>query len=104
MLNETEYLLFKLGEECGEAQQEASKCGIYGVEQQYTPSHETNWNRLRQEVHDVVAVYMMLRHHLRKGLIGGTVDGFDPELLKSKIVKVEDWMTFCRELGTLEKL
>lgn len=99
MLSKTEYLLFKLSEECGEVTQEASKCGIYGVDERYTREHDTNWERVRQEVHDVLAVYLMLAHHLGKD-DEGEIDGYT---LCKKVFKVEEWMEFCRAAGTLEK-
>lgn len=98
MINEETHLLFKLGEECGEVQQEASKCGIFGTEEVYPGKYIDNWERLRKEVHDVIGVYKMLAAYLDKD---GAVD---MNLVFAKIHKVKHYMKHAREIGTLEKL
>jgi hypothetical protein len=105
-MNERQYLLIKLIEECAEVAQRATKAltfGLYekqaqGPSETKTGAAELNNNeRLAQEFDDLIAVSEMLNEHLAIRL--STRDERAKEAKKDKIRK---YMAYSREIGTLE--
>lgn len=79
-----EYLLVCLGEECGEVQQESSKCIRFG-ENNYEPeTSELNKERLHKEIHDVLATYELILEEL-----GVPEFKIDKELILKKQKKLQ---------------
>lgn len=99
MLTRTEYLLTKLGEECNEVGQMTSKTIIFGAGE-HLPGHpRNNKERLEAEIIDFLGVVKMLQDD-------GVIDLDRPDvldLIHAKINKVEKYMKYSIELGTLEK-
>lgn len=92
-MNKREYLLVKLAEECGEVIQAVSKILIFGAEDEY--KGHTNRERLAAEINDLIAVATMLDEELPMPEFG------DTKALTNKIDKVEIYMNYSREVGTL---
>ncbi len=91
-----ELLLAQLGEECGEVQQIVGKSQRFGMNDFHPTTDEINHQRLRQEIHDVLAVYWMIcDEHWIDGCI-------DKELIKAKQAKVERYHLLSIEKGILK--
>lgn len=95
-MNNTEYLLVKLMEECAEVIQCCSKSLRFGLEE-IAPGEEvlTNKDRLCLELTDVYAVMDMLDD---KDIITGVDDGENVKRAKNRIKK---YMEVSRKKGTL---
>lgn len=102
IMNIKDYLLASMGEEAGEIQQAVGKSLRFGLLDSNpdldntSDRGKTNWVQLRQEVHDLVAVYEMLCHEFDR------VDTLDRELIDAKKRKVSKWMGYARKTGRLE--
>lgn len=96
-----DYLLISIGEEAGEIQQAVGKAlrfGLLDVNPKLDNTIDkgkTNWIRLRQEVHDIMAVYEMLCGEFDR------VETLDRELIEAKKTKVLKWMGYSRKKGKL---
>lgn len=98
-MNRAEYLLAKVAEESGEISVAAMKCAVFGsddvnVLKRDVPGYPNNAELLAQEIDDLIGVREMLR---REGLIRAV----SAERVAAKIAKVEKWMEYSREKGTL---
>ena len=96
MHTKLEHLTSCLGEECGEIQQMIGKISRFGILEVYPKVGKTNWLRLRDEVHDLVAVWQMFCDEFDRN------DEFDPSKLAKKKKRVEKYMAYAREIGELE--
>src|ERR1035437_2851230 len=106
-MNERQYLLIKLIEECAEVSQRATKAltfGMYESQSQNPLSTNTrpetklnNNERLCQEFEDLIAVSSMLNEHIAKPLSvkNSAAKG-------AKIEKMRKYMDCSRLQGTLE--
>ena len=90
-----DYLLTCLSEESGEITQAACKSLRFGLLDSRPGSDTTNWVDLRNEVHDLVAVYEMLCYEFDR------VETLDRGLIDAKKVKVERYMAVSERLGRL---
>ncbi len=89
-----EYLLTKLMEECCEVAQETAKAKLFGVhEQRDLPT--SNRERMQKEYNDVLAIVDMLN-------LAGVTLYRDEALIAAKKEKVERYMRYSRECGTLQ--
>lgn len=104
-MNERQYLLIKLIEECAEVQQRATKALTFGMYecQAQGPSTNTrpetrlnNNERLAQEFTDLVAVAEMLSQ-----IITMPLSVSDTKAKESKKEKIQKYMDYSRSLGTL---
>lgn len=93
-MTESEHLLVILMEECNEVAQRVSKALRFGLNE-IQPGHTlTNAQRISVELTDLYAVREML---LEQGLI----PELDPIAITEKKAKVETFMNYARELGTI---
>lgn len=76
------HLLATLGEECGEVQQAVGKSLRFGLFEHNPKAQLSHWVSLRNEVHDLVAVYQMLCEELELS------SDFDRDKLDEKLYKV----------------
>ena len=94
-MNRQEHLLTILGEECSELHQETSKALRFGVdEQRDLPT--TNRERMQKEFNDMLAMVEMLKAeeiYLFK----------DEQMIYNKVEKVERYLSYSEELGTLKE-
>ena len=98
-MNKIEYLLDCLMEECAEIQKAASKTKRFGMDDFHPrdPKETPNWKLLEHEMYDLYAIVLMLQS---EAVIGG-IDLQSPKI-GAKIDKVERYMEYSRERGTLE--
>lgn len=96
-----EYLLTVLGEEGCEVAHRVSKALRFGLDEIQPEQRDTNGERIRFEVYDVIATYL---------LAAAENDGLpslhlDPEIITqvtaTKLAKIEKFMAISREQGTL---
>jgi len=93
-MNRMEHLLSILGEECSEVAQMTSKSNRFGLTgQRDMPA--SNAERLRVEINDVLAVARMVEAEGNINLEA------DEALIKEKQEKVEKYLLYSKELGTL---
>jgi NTP pyrophosphatase (non-canonical NTP hydrolase) len=90
-MNETEYLLTTLSEECAEVAQRACKAIRFGLAEVQPGQQEDNTRRLERELADLIAVADLLGLRVRE------------EDKVAKIEKLKKYMGYSREIGTLEK-
>lgn len=94
-MNRQEHLLTILGEECAELIQEASKAKRFGInEQRDLPT--SNLERMQKEFNDVLAMIEMINDSC-----GKVVLATDFNLIKLKKEKVEKYLLYSKECGTL---
>lgn len=95
MINKIDHIVACLGEECGEVSQLVGKALRFGLFDPNPKTFNTNWASMRQEVHDVVAVYKLLCKEI------GIEGDFDQKLIDAKIAKVQKYMILAKEKGQL---
>lgn len=100
-MNRIEHLLTILGEECAELIQEASKAKRFGIdEQRDLPT--SNLERMQTEFNDVLALVDMINYEIdrpdRKLLLHRNAI-----LINAKCLKVEKYLLYSKECGTLNK-
>ncbi len=90
-MNNTEYLLTTLSEECAEVAQRACKAIRFGLTEVQPGQPDNNVRRIEQELGDLMAV---------ADLLGLRVHDEDKA---AKRKKLEKYMGYSREIGTLEE-
>lgn len=96
MLTRIEHLLTTLGEEGAEVSQRCSKAMRFGLLEVQPGQIFANRDRIRQEFHDLYAVYGML---VQEGIFP---PGIDANMVEAKRLKVEKFIEYAREQGTVE--
>ena len=99
MLNQTEYLLTCLSEECAEIQQICAKAQRFGLDSHHPddPEMRQNIHKLKVEINDLFGVLEWLES---MGHWDGRVE--DKQLVLKKITKLGTMMEISRSLGKLE--
>ena len=93
-MNVTEYLLSCLIEECAEVIQRATKAQRFGLHEIQPEQELTNEQRLAAELDDLLGTLSLLaRSGVRLSSSG--------ERVRAKVLKVEKFMDYSRELGAL---
>jgi len=93
-MNRGEHLLTILTEECAEVIQAATKASRFGMhEQRDLPT--SNYERLKAELNDIYAMVEMIQHEFDIDLEP------DQAAIKAKQNKVEKYLEYCKDLGTL---
>lgn len=90
-MNETEYLLTTLSEECAEVSQRACKAVRFGLLEIQPGQMEDNTRRIERELADLMAVADLLGLRVRD------------EDKAAKIEKLKKYMAYSREIGTLSQ-
>ena len=94
-MNRGEHLLTILSEECAEVTQAATKAMRFGMhEQRDLPT--SNYDRLNEEINDLYAVIEMVEHAFDIGLER------NGEMINAKQEKVEKYLKYSEECGTLK--
>jgi hypothetical protein len=92
-MNRIEHLLVIFAEECSEVAQEVSKALRFGVnEQRDLPT--SNLQRIEKEFSQLLAMREMLDNE-------GVYIGIDYEVIRDKKAKVEEYLLYSKECGTL---
>lgn len=105
-MNRQEHLLTILGEECSELHQELCKALRFGVnEQRDLPT--SNAQRIFKEFNDLLAMVEMVNTSVVIAPFNGVTYGSygimykDNSLIEAKKEKVEKYLLYSKELGTL---
>ncbi len=94
-MNRLEHLLTIVAEEGAEVAQRADKALRFGLYEVQPGQDQTNLERLLGEYHDLMASIGMVLDDQRLPF------HINPELLNEKRRKVEKFLAYSRELGTL---
>lgn len=93
-MNRQEHLLVIMAEECSEVAQEIAKALRFGVnEQRDLPT--SNLERIQKEFNQLLAMRDMLWDE-------GVCIRSDMEVRRKKKIKVEEYLNYSRECGTLD--
>lgn len=95
-MNKVEHLLACLSEEAGEVVQIVGKSLRFGLYSVDPVEGITNLEKLRREVHDMLALYTMVC------IAEGVSSEADADLLDAKKQKVEKYQLISRQLGLLD--
>jgi hypothetical protein len=101
-MNRAEYLLTVLAEEGSEVAHRVSKAMRFGVDETQPGQPDTNGERIRFEVYDVISSYLIAADendglpplHLDADIIG--------QMKATKFAKIERFMAISREQGVLQ--
>ena len=96
-MNRKEHLLTILSEECNEVGKRASKTLRFGVYEIQPGQPFNNYKRLRDEIHDFLAVVTMLEDELDCDFLSR-----DERYSREKKEKVEAYLKHSRTMGTLD--
>ena len=92
-----EHLLCIAAEECNEVAKELHKAMRFGLDDHYPGHPMTTRERIQQEFTDLFAMFQMLH---REGLINAEIN---QGKMMEKINKVEKYLQYSKEVGTLIK-
>ena len=93
-MNRQEHLLTILGEECSELHQEICKALRFGInEQRDLPT--SNHERMQKEFNDILAMVEMVKSE-------GVFLCEDEKMVCDKMEKVEKYLLYSKECGTLK--
>lgn len=96
-MTRTEYLLTSLAEECAEVAQRASKAMRFGIDEVQPGQPDDNARRIMDELEDIRVIVAMLQE---EGALG--MPFTDPDRFEAKRAKVEKFMRYAVECGTLK--
>ena len=100
-MNRAEYLLSIVGEEGSEVAHRTSKAMRFGVVEIQPGQPDTNGERLRFEVYDVIATYLIAAEE-NEGLPPLHLDAdIIAQLTATKRAKIEKFMAISREQGVI---
>lgn len=95
-MNRIEHLLTILGEECAEVAVRCSKAKRFGLQEVQPQQPFTNAERIMIEVNDLYGILKMLNDE------GILVAEPDPFAIARKIEKVEKFLLYSQQCGTLD--
>jgi len=94
-MNRTEHLLIHVAEECVEVAQRATKAAKFGLKEVQSGQELNNEERILLELNDLFGVIELL--------MGCPIEGcIDRKLIEAKHKKVEKYLEYSRECGTLQ--
>lgn len=95
-MNKIEYLLTCFIEECAEVQHETTKALRFGLNDKWKDDPRKQSEKIVDEFHDLMAIYEKL---VEEGVLS---DCNVRDLIETKKLKLETFMNYSRENGTLE--
>lgn len=95
-MTEEQILLVMLMEECDETSQRASKAIRFTLDEIQSGQPLTNAERIVYEFNDIVAIMEILHY---KKLIPQMIDH---EAISIKKAKIEKWLKYSKEIGTVK--
>ena len=95
-MDRTEHLLACLAEECDEVGQRALKALRFGLLEVQPEQNKTNWQRIQDELIDLLAVMEMLED------AAGSTYFIPRERIADKKKKVEKFMVYAESQGALQ--
>lgn len=98
MMDMRQYLLLKLGEECAEVAQRASKQSQFGGSEVQKNQDKTNKERLCDEICDLLCIVEMLRriNEVDRSAVPGPVE------YQNKVDKIKRYYEYSLKLGLVE--
>ena len=98
-MNRLEHLLTCISEESGEVVQAVGKIQRFSLTEQYPDTDITNWQQLKTEMIQLVAVYQMVCDEIgdEKAKL------FDWDLMQEKKNKVIQYMNYAKQTGALDQ-
>ncbi len=99
-MDRLEHLLTRLGEECAEVIQRASKAKIFTLAEIQPGQQLSNAERLMYEFNDLYAVMEMVIEE-GWGTSARLSDLIDRKAIESKKAKVEEFLLLSKKMGTL---
>lgn len=96
-MNRTEHLLACLAEECHEVGQRALKAQRFGLLEVQPEQDKTNWQRIQDELADLLAVMEMLED------CAGSMYFIPRAAVEAKKEKVEKYMAYAESQGALSR-
>lgn len=96
-MDRLEHLLVILGEESAEIAQDCAKALRFGLHDSWD-SGASNIQRIDQEFNDLIAVATMINEEM-----GGNFLIIDQQKMSKKRAKVEKYLKYSQELGTLKE-
>lgn len=97
MINEEQYLLGVLAEECNEIAVMTSKAVRFGLEDSYPESEETNKQAIIRELNDLFGVLKLMG---ARGILPKVIE--NPSLIYTKQLKVLEYMDYSVTKGILQ--
>lgn len=97
-MNETQFLLNKLAEECGEVAHECHKAMVYGLDSVNPYNDKINVDCLINELNDMIAILHMLVARDRL-----PVEWMNSEAQNQKVLKVLRSMDECKKIGLMRR-
>lgn len=91
-----EHLITILAEECNETAQRATKALRFGLDEIQEGQLLKNHERITYEFNDILAVMEMLKDEGHISMI------IDRESVAKKKKKVEKYLEYCKQIGTLQ--
>lgn len=105
MQTKIQYLLGCLAEESAEVGQRAIKAVRFGLDEVQRGQNKTNFDRLDDEVHDLIAVYEMLHPDTYTGFYQADPDNglvFNRDKINYKKQKMMKYYEYSKSLGEVE--
>lgn len=99
-MNETEYLLTCLSEECAEVAHRVSKALRFGLKEKQKDQEKTNAERICDEFVDLMALMEMLSWPLGALIAQGTSPYWD-DRIEVKKEKVRRYLEYAKKCGTV---
>lgn len=95
-MNRKEHLLIILAEECNEVAQRVTKSLRFGINETQPGDNKDNAERIKYEFNDLLAIVEMLQ---KDGVLPDIMP--DREMSELKKQKVEHYLKYCKQIGTL---
>lgn len=96
MMNNVQYLLTKLAEECVEVAQMAHKCQQFGMYEKQPGNPKSNVQRLHDELNDVMGIIQLLNDEECFSFLPSE------EAIANKIQKVYHYRHYSKTIGEVE--
>jgi len=96
-MDNIQFLLTKLAEECNEVAQQALKSQQFGLEEIYQPIGKSNAERLFEELNDLWAIVNMLNAKTNLNFYP------DEDMIQAKMKKVKKYYEYSRSLGNVSQ-
>lgn len=95
-MNRTEHLLTICAEECAEVAQRCSKALRFGAGEIQNEQHQTNAERITEEVNDLMAVLSMM-------ITEKIIPPVNYNRINDKEKKIEKYLRYSKSIGTLNE-
>lgn len=98
-MDQKQFLLLKIMEECSEISQRASKALQFGMNEIQSGQDLTNQERLQSEIDDLLCIVELFNQHSEAG--EGFITKITSEQLDAKRKKLNKFLVYSKDLGVL---